>query len=217
VKPDRSGGSPIWQGGDGDEPEPLDERELIARARAGDARAFEGLVNMHAQAVYNVALRVLRDPVEAEDVAQEAFVRAWRALPRFRADARLSTWLYRIATNLCYDRLPRLRSQLLALGEVDGDSGGPDPLVDETADEAQDAEEIMLAAELRGRIHAAVDALPESYRILITLRHVEDLSYAEVAAITGLPLGTVKIGIFRARRLLRQALGAEVADGGATA
>jgi RNA polymerase sigma-70 factor (ECF subfamily) len=82
---------------------------LIARAQRGDASAFEALVNMHAKLVYNLAFRVVNDPHEAEDLAQEAFLRAWRALPRFRGQARFSIWLYRIVTNLCYNRLPHLR------------------------------------------------------------------------------------------------------------
>lgn len=86
-----------------------DERLLIARAQRGDASAFEALVIMHAQYVYNLALRVVDDPHEAEDLAQEAFLRAWQGLPRFRAQAKFSTWLYRIVTNLCYNRLPHLR------------------------------------------------------------------------------------------------------------
>src|SRR5690349_513730 len=93
--------------------------ELVRRAQTGDTEAFGALVLAHQAFVYNLAWRALDDPHEAEDVAQEAFVRAWLALPNFRAQAQFRTWLYRIVTNLCYNRLPRLRRDLTALGEAD--------------------------------------------------------------------------------------------------
>src|SRR5829696_2775981 len=96
-----------------------DEAGLVRRAKAGEQEAFGALVLAHQQFVYNLAWRALDDPHEAEDVAQEAFVRAWLALPNFRAQAQFRTWLYRIVTNLCYNRLPRLRRELRALGDVE--------------------------------------------------------------------------------------------------
>ncbi|MBN1145911.1 MAG: sigma-70 family RNA polymerase sigma factor, partial [Anaerolineales bacterium] len=99
-----------------------DEAQLVQRARRGDTDAFAELLRAHQDFAYNLALRALGDPHEAEDVAQEAFVRAWQALPRFRGDARFRTWLYRIVANLCYNRLPRLRRELSSLGDdyIDG-------------------------------------------------------------------------------------------------
>ena len=174
-----------------------DERQLIHQAQNGDADAFETLVNQHAPLVYNLALRTLRHPQEAEDVAQETFWRAWRALPRFRAQARFSTWLYRITTNLCYNRLPHLKRELAAL-DPDEDVALPD--------ERQQVEQQLLTAELSAMLRATFEQLPEGQRLLINLRHLQGLSYAEIAAVTQMPLGTVKTGIFRARRQLRQAL-----------
>ncbi len=175
----------------------IDDQQLIQQAQAGKTAAFAELVNRHGQMVYNLALRTLNDPHEAEDIAQETFVRAWQSLKRFRGDARFSTWLYRITTNLCFNRLPRMKSELKALDT-------------ETADELTDqrlrVEGQLLSVELHNQLHAAIDNLPESYRLLITLRHLQELSYAEIAEITNMPLGTVKTGIFRARRLLRDAL-----------
>ncbi len=156
------------------------------------------LVNTHAQYVFNLALRVLRDPQEAEDVAQESFLRAWQGLPGFRGEARFSTWLYRIVTNLCYNRLPALKQQLHALD------------TDDTAlhltDSRPHAEGIVLQRELQARLHEAIAGLPDSYRLLITLRHLQGMKYHEIAEVTGMPLGTVKTGIFRARRQLRAVL-----------
>jgi RNA polymerase sigma-70 factor (ECF subfamily) len=174
------------------------ERQLIARAQKGDPAAFEVLVDTHAQFVYNLALRVVRDPAEAEDLSQEAFLHAWRSLPSFRGEARFSTWLYRIVTNLCYNRLPRLKKELNAITLEEGAADLPD--------QRQRVEPGVLTKELGDHLHAAIDALPESYRLLLALRHQQEMTYAEIAETTGMPLGTVKTGIFRARNLLREAV-----------
>ena len=174
-----------------------DESVLIEQARAGNQEAFAALVQQHGAMVYNLALRSLNNTQEAEDIAQESFVRAWKALPSFRADAQFSTWLYRIATNLCYNRLPRLKSEFDLLdSEAEGDIW----------DQRQAVEGSFLSREMRQALFRAVDELPESYRLLITLRHIQGLSYQEIADVTGMPLGTVKTGIFRARRRLRETL-----------
>lgn len=170
------------------------ENELIELAQRGDTAAFETLVGRHASMVYNLALRTLGDPHEAEDVAQEAFVRAWRGLPNFRAEAQLGTWLYRIVTNLCYNRLPRLRQELAALD--------PDTEL-MVADTAAGAEHTLLTAELRQQLQTAFDQLPESYRLVLTLRYVQELSYDEIAAVLAMPLGTVKAAISRGRAQLQ--------------
>lgn len=173
------------------------ERLWLQQALTGDVEAFGRLVNEHQRFVYNLAFRALGQPQEAEDVAQEAFVRAWLALPNFRGQARFSTWLYRIVTNLCYNRLPRLRKDLSALG---------DESLPEIPDEAAPPHAQLESEERRMFLHRAIEQLPESYKLLVTLRFQQELSYEEIATITSLPLGTVKTGIFRARARLRQAL-----------
>ncbi|MCL4265451.1 MAG: sigma-70 family RNA polymerase sigma factor [Anaerolineae bacterium] len=174
-----------------------DEQGIIRQAQAGDTAAFATLVEKYGQLVFNLALRTLHDRLEAEDIAQETFVRAWRALPRFRAEAQFTTWLYRITINLCYNRLPHLRQELAAM-DADEVTGLPD--------ERQTMETRLVTVELMAQVQTAVINLPDSYRLLITLRHIHDLSYQEIAEVTNLPLGSVKTGIFRARRLLRQVL-----------
>ncbi|MGQ0601933.1 MAG: sigma-70 family RNA polymerase sigma factor [Anaerolineales bacterium] len=175
------------------------EREWIRRAQAGDTEAFGYLVNEHQRFVYHLALRTLSDPHEAEDVAQEAFVRAWLALPNFRGQARFATWLYRIVTNLCFNRLPRLRRELNAIGD--------DALPDVRADAFDsDPSSGLELAQRRAFLHAEIERLPESYKLLVTLRFQRELPYEDIASITGLPLGTVKTGLFRARARLREAL-----------
>lgn len=171
---------------------------LIQRAQAGDAAAFETLVQTHAVYVYNLALRLVRHPQEAEDMAQEALVRVWQALPRFRGESRFTTWLYQIVTNVCYNRLPGLKTELMAL-EVDAAAL-------QLPDERPQIETDLLSEELRRHLHRAIANLPESYRLLITLRHLQEMSYEEIGQVTGLPLGTVKTGIFRGRAQLREQL-----------
>ena len=176
------------------------ERALIDRAQQGDHDAFAALVNEHQRYIYNLALRVLRDENEALDLAQETFVRAWSALPNFRGQSKFRTWLYRIVTNLCYNRLPGLRRSLNALGDAvveeipnpDSKSGNP-------------ARKLEMQ-ELREHLRQAVDDLDERYRLLITLRYQDELSYDEIASTLNLPLGTVKTGLFRAKERLRRAL-----------
>ncbi len=170
----------------------------MARAQAGDTAAFEKLVVEHQAYVYALAYRVLGNPQEAEDAAQEAFVRAWQALPKFRAQSRFGTWMYRIVTNLCCNRLPKLRRELAAIGEEE---------IPERAEFHSGFPEAGLeSGERRQWLHRQIDALPESYRLLIALRYQRDLPYEEIASVTGLPLGTVKTGLFRAKERLRSAL-----------
>lgn len=173
------------------------DQELIYRAKQGDTRAFEALVAAHLPYVFNVALRTLGNRSEADDISQEAFVRVWRNLHRFRGDAQFRTWLYRIVTNLCYNRLPKLKMELNALG---------DDATYELPDGHLSTEAQVQAEELRAQLHTAIAALPESYRLLISLRHLQGLSYAEIVEVTDLPLGTVKTSIFRARRALKAQL-----------
>jgi RNA polymerase sigma-70 factor, ECF subfamily len=176
----------------------ISEEQLIRHARQGDTDAFEVLVHRYERYVFNLAYRVLGDAAEADDLAQAAFYQAWRGLAGFRQQARFSTWLYRIATNLCYNRLPGLRADLTALV--------PDEEALDLPDERQEVERVILTEELRQILYQAIEDLPEGYRLLVTLRHLQELSYEEIAQVTALPLGTVKTGIFRARRLLREAL-----------
>jgi len=176
----------------------IDDEALVLRAQQGDKLAFAALVDRHATYVYNLALRVLRRPEEAEEVAQEAFVRAWRGLPGFQRSAQFQTWLYRIVVNLCYNRLPQLKRELTTLV--------PDAAAQHLADPQQQVETGLLSAELQQLLHQAIEELPEHYRLLITLRYLQELSYNEIVEVTGLPLGTVKTGIHRARALLRTAL-----------
>jgi RNA polymerase sigma-70 factor (ECF subfamily) len=180
----------------------LNEADLIRQARAGDTQAFGALVLAHQRFAYNLALRGLGDPGEAEDITQEAFLRAWLGLPQFKANAQFRTWLYRIVVNLCYNRRPRLRRELADL-PVDEDWDLP-------ASTGGDLSIKMDADEQRAFLHRQIEQLPDGYRMLVMLRYQEELAYEEIAAVLGMPLGTVKTGLFRAKAMLRSALAEQV-------
>ena len=176
------------------------ESSLIQRAQKGDHDAFAVLVDEHQQYVYNLALRLIKDENEALDLTQDAFVRAWTALPNFKGQSQFRTWLYRIITNLCYNRLPNLRRSLNDLGD---DVMEDIPETDSTfANPAYKFE----SSETRKHLHQAMDWLDEQYRLLLTMRYQNELSYEEIATSLNLPLGTVKTGIFRAKEQLRKSL-----------
>lgn len=179
---------------------PETEQYLIQRAQKGDQEAFAALVSEHQGYVYNLALRVLKNEEEALDLTQETFVRAWTALPNFRGQSQFRTWLYRITTNLCYNRLPGLRRSLSDLGN---DVIAEIPETDLAFDNPAHGFE---SRELRSYLHKAIDELDENYSLLISLRYQNELSYEEIATMLNLPLGTVKTGLFRAKERLRQAL-----------
>ena len=172
------------------------EQTLIERARKGNHDAFAALVDAHQRYVYNLALRLVKDENEALDLTQETFVRAWTALPNFKGQSQFRTWLYRIVTNLCYNRLPDLRRSLNDLGD---DVMEDIPHLDSPAIELE-------SNETRAYLHRAIGDLDENYRLLITLRYQNELSYDEIASTLNLPLGTVKTGIFRAKEQLRKSL-----------
>lgn len=176
------------------------EHHLIQRAQKGDQEAFAALVTEHQRYVYNLALRVLKNEEEALDLTQETFVRAWTALPNFRGGSQFRTWLYRIVTNLCYNRLPKLRRSLNELGD--------DVIAEipETGIAFDNPAHGFESRELRSYLHEAIDHLDENYRLLISLRYQNELSYEEIATMLNLPLGTVKTGLFRAKEQLRRAL-----------
>ena len=170
----------------------MDDTELVRRAQRGDNIAFEQLVRRHQRYVFNVAYRVLNDYAEAEDMTQEAFLRAWRGLPGFRGQAQFTTWLYRIVHNLCLNRLPRLKRELLQTEPLEEALTTPTPF----------QAELTEIREQMAFLHTQLDQLPEKYRLVLTLRFLQRLSYEEIATALDLPIGTVKTHIHRARRLL---------------
>lgn len=178
------------------------DSDLVARCRQGDLRAFDQLVQRHQRSVYNVCLRMMGHREEAADLSQDAFVRAYSQLARFELGRTFRPWLLRIAVNLCLNAL-RVRRQA-AVAVDHGDGAEPGMVVPPAQDPQPD--EVAAARDLRAEVQQAVLSLPETYRAVAVLRHVEGMKYEEIAQVTGLPLGTVKTHLFRAKKLLRQAL-----------
>ena len=178
------------------------DQALVAAAVAGDLDAFGALVRRHQTRIVNYAMAIVRDPAEAEDVAQETFIRAYRSLARFRGDSSFKTWLYTIATNAARTGLERRgRRSRVEDGSLDDDAG-PLAAADVPAGDA-DAETALVRREA---IDRALATLPPDLRVAVVLRDVEGLDYKEIAAATGAPIGTVESRIFRARRRLRPLL-----------
>lgn len=174
--------------------------ELVRAAAGGDEDAFAQLVALHEKKVYNLALRMCGNPEDAADAAQEAFLAAWKGLPRFRGEAGFSTWLYRLTSNAAIDHLRRVKRQR---GEVSLDGGGPglDAVDDAPSPQAQ-AEE----TELREAVAEGLSMLSEDHRQALLLRELRGLSYEEIASELRVDLGTVKSRISRARGSLRKIL-----------
>ena len=184
---------------------------LLARSACrGDPRAFARLVETHKRVVYGLCLRLLADPEEARDAAQEAFVRAYASLHAFDASQPFAPWVLRIARNHCLDQLRRRAPERR---HVPLDAPGPDGEPPEYADpEAPRPDEGLERAQARRALEAAIGDLPPNYREVVHLFHVEHMSYKEIAAAMDVPLGTVMTWLHRARARLRQAMaGTEVA------
>jgi RNA polymerase sigma-70 factor (ECF subfamily) len=179
--------------------------ELIERVRRGETRLFALLVVRYQDPVYGMALRFVRRAADAEDVAQEAFLRAYRSLEGFKGDARFSTWLYRITWNLCADWLRRNRKPARASVALDDDA--------DVADGRVDLEEGLLAAEERRKVRQALDGLAEKYRSVLILMYYQKMSYDQIASVLGAPMKTVETRLYRARKLLRQSLQREGVGG----
>ena len=175
-----------------------EERALLARAQKGDSAAFEDIVRAHEATVYRLALRQLGNREDAEDAAQEVFLKAYTGLNSFRGDSKLSVWLYRITSNVCTDMLRRQR-ETVSLSQ-ENDEG--EPLELELPDERFDPVALTERKDLREQIGAALQALPPEAREILLLRELGGASYDEIAAALDLDLGTVKSRIFRARKKL---------------
>ena len=184
--------------------EGVDDRALVAALRAGDRHAFGVLVDQETPMIYRACLRILGRPHDAEDVAQEAFLKAYRALASFRGDSAFYTWLYRIAINTAKNALVSNRRR-----PVDFDLDLQDPeQYDRHArlKEGDTPEGVLLTEEIRSVVEKAMEQLPEDLRTAIVLRELEGLSYEEIAEAMDCPVGTVRSRIFRAREAIDKKL-----------
>jgi RNA polymerase sigma-70 factor (ECF subfamily) len=181
-----------------------EDQELVRLALEGDRSAFERLVSRHMNLVLNHLHGMLHDRERALDLCQETFLRLHRHLAEYRSDARLSTWLYRIATNLAIDEIRKSRRSRVLPFRTRREDG--EPCEPEFQDARPGPEAQVLTEELREEVRAAVAGLPEAYRASLVLRDLQGLSYEEVAEALEVPVGTVKSRVNRARLLLRERL-----------
>jgi RNA polymerase sigma-70 factor (ECF subfamily) len=188
-----------------DQPDEL----LVERAKRGDTRAFEMLVVKYQRRIERLIARMVRDVDLVQDIAQESFIRAYRALPQFRGDSAFYTWLYRIAVNTAKKALVDLKRDPLvvesALSSVSDDDDETSRVERELTDGAT-PEAVLASKEIAETVNAAIAALSEDLRQAITLREIEGLSYEEIAEMMNCPIGTVRSRIFRAREAIAQRL-----------
>lgn len=189
----------------------LPEADLVAKARAGDPEAFRAIMTRCNQRLFRVARAVVRDESEAEDVLQEAYTRAFAALAGFRGEAGIATWLTRIVLNEAHGRLRR-RRHTVDLDALEAAQESAQVLNFPGIAHSDDPEADAARAQIRRILERAVDALPEPFRLVFILREVEDLTVEATAAHLGLKVETVKTRLHRARRRLREALDAQLAD-----
>jgi RNA polymerase sigma-70 factor (ECF subfamily) len=177
-----------------------DEAALVEASRQGNQDAFARLVQLHQRRVFNLVYRMLQDYEEANEVTQDTFLAAWQGLPSFRGDARFSTWLYRIAYNCCLKQLElqkRNRAMQVAMQREQA-------LLQESFDAYAEAE--LEAQDCQVLIRSQLSTLPAKYRIVLVLRHLQEMTYEEIAEILTMPVGTIKTRLFRARNMLKERL-----------
>ena len=180
------------------------DQMLVARTVAGDQRAYELLVLKYQRRIERLIGRMVRDVDLVEDIAQETFIRAYRALGQFRGEAQFYTWLYRIAVNTAKKALvdlkrdPLVSESALRGGEDEDETSS----VENELTSAETPETVLAAKEIAARVNSAMEALPEELRQSVTLREIEGLSYEEIAEVMNCPIGTVRSRIFRAREAI---------------
>ncbi|HMA88486.1 MAG TPA: RNA polymerase sigma factor RpoE [Burkholderiales bacterium] len=181
------------------------DRELVARAQKGDKRAFELLVEKYQRKLARLLSRFVRDPSEVEDVTQEAFIKAYRALPAFRGDSAFYTWLYRIGINTAKNYLMALGRRAPTSTEIEAEEAEGFEEADQLRD-INTPESVLLSNEIAATVNATIDGLPEELRTAIQLREIEGMSYEDIARIMDCPIGTVRSRIFRAREAIAERL-----------
>jgi len=185
------------------------DAELAIRAANGDAPAFEAIMRRHNRLLFRTARSILRNDDDSEDALQEAYLRAWRSLGGFRAEAKVSTWLVRIVVNEALGRLRRRGAQVIPMdAAIDVDEPHDESGMEDDAD--REPERVAMRGELRVLMEKRIDTLPDVFRTVFMLRAVEELSVEETAAALEIPEATVRTRFFRARSLLREGLSRDV-------
>jgi RNA polymerase sigma-70 factor (ECF subfamily) len=179
---------------------------LVERVKQGDQRAFALLVAKYERRVQRLLSRLVRDSAEIEDITQEAFIKAYRALPQFRGESAFYTWLYRIAINTAKNYLATKSRRPVTVGEFQGADDGEFFDLGDVVEDNNTPDAVLHSRQVAEAVHAAIEALPEDLKAAITLREIEGLSYEEIAQAMDCPIGTVRSRIFRAREAIAQRL-----------
>lgn len=176
--------------------------ETITRIVNGELNAFGILQEKYKGIIYSLIRKMVKDEDDIDDLVQETFIKAYRAIERYNPEFSFSAWIYRIASNTCIDFLRRKRLNIISLDKPIGASDDDEGLYLEIEDNSYQADTVMLNEEKTNTLYNAIENLPEKYRIIIKLRHEEEMDYNEIATKLNMPLGTVKAHLFRARKLL---------------
>jgi RNA polymerase sigma factor RpoE len=181
------------------------DRQLVERAQRGDKRAFELLVEKYQRKLARLLSRFIRDPAEVEDVTQEAFIKAYRALPAFRGDSAFYTWLYRIGINTAKNYLMAMGRRAPTSTEVEAEEAEGFEEGEQLRD-INTPESLLLSNEIAETVNSTIEQLPEELRTAIQLREIEGMSYEDIAQVMNCPIGTVRSRIFRAREAIAERL-----------
>ena len=181
------------------------DRQLVERAQRGDKHAFELLVEKYQRKLARLLSRFIRDPAEVEDVTQEAFIKAYRALPAFRGDSAFYTWLYRIGINTAKNYLMAMGRRAPTSTEVEAEEAEGFEEGEQLRD-INTPESVLLSNEIAETVNSTIEQLPEELRTAIQLREIEGMSYEDIAQVMNCPIGTVRSRIFRAREAIAERL-----------
>jgi len=181
------------------------DRQLVARAQRGDKQAFELLVEKYQRKLARLLSRFIRDPAEVEDVTQEAFIKAYRALPAFRGDSAFYTWLYRIGINTAKNYLMAMGRRAPTSTEVEAEEAEGYEEGEQLRD-INTPESLLLSKEIAQTVNRTIEGLPEELRTAIQMREIEGMSYEDIAKAMDCPIGTVRSRIFRAREAIAEQL-----------
>lgn len=181
------------------------DRQLVVRAQSGDKQAFELLVEKYQRKLARLLSRFIRDPAEVEDVTQEAFIKAYRALPAFRGDSAFYTWLYRIGINTAKNYLMAMGRRAPTSTEIEAEEAEGFEEAEQLRD-INTPESVLLTNEIAETVNSTIERLPEELRTAIQMREIEGMSYEDIAKAMDCPIGTVRSRIFRAREAIAEQL-----------
>ncbi len=174
----------------------FNEREILQQIKQGQPNAFSALVKQYERLVFHVVQRIIPSPEDVEDISQEVFIKVYKRLDTFGFESKLATWIARIAYLTAVDHLRKVQVKLIPSRQT----------IDQLYITGETPEQVLIQADVTQYVQKLINGLPESYRIVLTLYHLEEFSYSEIEHITGMPAGTVKNYLFRARKMLKDKL-----------